>query len=1092
MDITTWSLTHNEGRAYSVSQTESHSALLKQGIFHLREKKYRIALEYFTRYISFNSDSPRGHYFLGIIYNYLNNPEQAEIHFNKSLLANPNDAEVYLGLGLNQLEQGKTENAIKCFEKSLRLNPHHAEAYIALGNVYLQKNSLPEALRNYENALTLQTDHAEALKGVAIVLNRQGRFQESFDMYERILSLNTDKAEIYLCMGNALKAKGDFEAAIGYYHKALSLEPDNPKAHLFIGLIHLLQGKFDPGWNEYEWRWKADPLVKQKDRYTMPLWDGRSLGGKTLLLHSEQGYGDSIHFIRYIRMLKGKGGRVLLEAPESLRRLFEGIPDIHHIITKGDTLPSADFHASLLHLPRIFQTDLHTIPAEIPYLSINQEDIEKWKDRLNNYPGLKVGIVWAGSPHHKKDHLRSLSLPMIQAFLEVPNVTFFSFQVGERADDLKQYDFCKNVQDISPELSDFAETGAVLHSVDLLISVDTSVAHLAGALGRPVWTLLPFIPDWRWLMEREDSPWYPSMRLFRQNNRAEWEPVINRVATELRRLAFGDSSVVPSGSHLYEKEITMENSLRTLCKCCASPVTLLGTVDYSKTCMDHINGKVFPDSDQRVPYYRCRKCGFLFTDLIDDWDQHQIKDRIFNEEYIRADPDFIKRRPEANARLINCLFGKNKEQLFVLDYGGGEGSLAYLLRNAGFKNVDVYDPMYHPDFKIVGKKYHLMLAFEVMEHLSDPHSVFRDVNRFLQDEGVFFFSTLVQPDDIGKIGTDWWYAAPRNGHVSLHSFQSLEILASEFGFQLQSLNRNQHMVYRHLPDFANHLRFGLKGWDESRIQNPEDRYLNRNRKITGIRQCRHGIMLYVKSDMYVGRSLELYGEFSEGETDIFHQLLRTGDIIVEAGANIGAHTVYLANTVGPSGCVIAYEPQRFLHQILCANLAMNELMNVYARQAALGEQIGKISVPVPDYGQTGNFGGISLGRGQGEAVTVETIDSLHLPRLRMIKADVEGMEYQVLKGGMNSIRKHRPLLYVENDRKEKSSELIRLIQKLGYRMWWHLPPLFNPSNYKGNKENVFGNIVSVNLLCIHKESPANIQGLREVKGPDDHWQKKNK
>ena len=257
-------------------------------------------------------------------------------------------------------------------------------------------------------------------------------------------------------------------------------------------------------------------------------------------------------------------------------------------------------------------------------------------------------------------------------------------------------------------------------------------------------------------------------------------------------------------------------------------------------------------------------------------------------------------------------------------------------------------------------------------------------------------------------------------------------------------------------------------------------------KITAIKACRQGMMIYLKKDIYLGRSLDLYGEFSEGEIAVFSQLIRPGDVVVEAGANIGAHTVFFAKAVGDAGMVIAYEPLRFIHQMLCANIALNDLTNVHARHAALGESSGQIAVHTPDYRSESSFGSFSIGSGN-ETVLLETIDSLNLQTLRFIKIDVEGMEANVIRGAVQTIQRLRPILYLENDRHEKSATLIESVLSLNYRLWWHLPPLFNPNNFAGNRENVFGNIVSVNLLCIPKEAATNIDGLREVLSPNDRW-----
>ena len=251
-----------------------------------------------------------------------------------------------------------------------------------------------------------------------------------------------------------------------------------------------------------------------------------------------------------------------------------------------------------------------------------------------------------------------------------------------------------------------------------------------------------------------------------------------------------------------------------------------------------------------------------------------------------------------------------------------------------------------------------------------------------------------------------------------------------------------------------------------------------------LKDCRHGKMLYNINDMYIGRSLDLYGEFSEGEIDIFKQMVRPGQVVVEVGANIGTHTLFLSQQVGPTGIVLAFEPQRIVFQTLCANLALNSVMNVDCRQAALGAEPGEIRVPSIDYRRPGNFGGLSLGEWQqGEIVPLITLDSLQLGRCHLIKIDVEGMEKQVLQGALSTITRFKPLLYVENDRKEKSLELVQYLTNLGYDMYWHAPPLFNANNFAQNPENVFGEIVSLNMLCIHRSIPQKLEGFQKVELP---------
>lgn len=245
--------------------------------------------------------------------------------------------------------------------------------------------------------------------------------------------------------------------------------------------------------------------------------------------------------------------------------------------------------------------------------------------------------------------------------------------------------------------------------------------------------------------------------------------------------------------------------------------------------------------------------------------------------------------------------------------------------------------------------------------------------------------------------------------------------------------------------------------------------------------CRYGQMLYNKNDVYIGRSLDVYGEFSEGEVELFRQVMHAGNVVIEVGANIGAHTLFIAQQVGRSGVVIAFEPQRILFQTMCANLALNSVSNVYTLQQAVGARSGSVVIPPLDYTKENNFGGLALGGYEsGEGVPLATIDGFNFPACSFLKIDVEGMELDVLQGADRLIRQHRPVIYVENDREEKSAALIRHLDSLGYKLYWHRPPYFNPNNFLGNPQNVFGNIISQNMVCIHSSVPHQLNGLEPV------------
>ncbi|WP_407160585.1 glycosyltransferase family 9 protein [Bradyrhizobium sp. STM 3557] len=311
-------------------------------------------------------------------------------------------------------------------------------------------------------------------------------------------------------------------------------------AHVNHSLLLLLSGDLKNGFATY-CRWRG--LVESEHRIIGPEWQGDSFVGRTLLLYSEQGVGDALQFIRYLPMVAAKGGTIVLQVQPALVSLLRGLQGVS-VIRRGAALPRFDLQLPLMHLPHVFGTTLDSIPAEIPYLHADPEKVETWRRAVGDVDALKVGVVWAGSPTHKGDRHRSMSADAILPALIMPGVQLYSLQKEPRAADLPVLARLQsNVIDLAPELGDFADTAAAISALDLVIAVDTSVAHLAGAMGRPTWTMLPYAPDWRWLRDREDTPWYPGMRLFRQQAPQAWSGVIARVSAELAEVATGRRSL---------------------------------------------------------------------------------------------------------------------------------------------------------------------------------------------------------------------------------------------------------------------------------------------------------------------------------------------------------------------------------------------------------------------------------------------------------------------------------------------------------------------------------------------------------------------
>jgi len=435
-----------------------------------------------------------------------------------------------LGVMLCQLKQ--TDAAIAALRRVLELQPNYPEAWGNLAGLLHEQGDSEGAIAGYRKALEIQPGFVEAHQNLSIVLREQGELEGAIAHSSQALALKPNAPEIYYNLGFMLRQAGDIQGAIAHYRTAIKLKPDFVSAHKNLGHALLIQGDFLEGFIENEWRWQQDHW--QRRPFTQPEWDGSDLNGKTILLHAEQGFGDTLQFIRFAPLVKAKGGRVVVECQAPLLRLLQSVEGIDQLISQESPLPDFDVHIPLLSLPRALGTTLENLPAQVPYLHSTVAAAETLSS-----PALKIGIAWMGNPNHRNNHLRSCKLTDFQPLLQVPNTQFFSLQKGDAEQDLNQHPELA-IANLSPHVQDFADTAAWIEQLDLVITVDTSVAHLAGALGKPVWVLLHYAPDWRWMLQRADSPWYPNMRLFRQPKWADWGSVFEAVQGELEALAAGD------------------------------------------------------------------------------------------------------------------------------------------------------------------------------------------------------------------------------------------------------------------------------------------------------------------------------------------------------------------------------------------------------------------------------------------------------------------------------------------------------------------------------------------------------------------------
>jgi len=437
-----------------------------------------------------------------------------------------------LGHALRQL--GRQGEAAASYADAARLQDDLAEAHASLGLTLRLLQRFDEAIISCDKAIALQPGYAETHSHRGDALLELQRYPDAVASYDRVIALRPDVADAHINRATALHGLGRHDEAMAGYAAAIALAPMLPEAHVTRALWRLKLGDFAEGWPEHEWRWRTAQFADSVRNFAQPLWLGDSdPAGKTILLHAEQGLGDTIQFCRYARLVAARGAQVVLEVQPPLVRLMASL-GVGTVVAAGETLPPFDLHCPLMSLPLAFGTTSGDIPAAEAYLAAEPASVAAWRRRLAPLPGLRVGLAWAGNPAATAiDSRRSMALEMLAPLAAVPQVSLVSLQKGEAATHARGFP----VQDYTDELTDFADTAALIAALDLVISVDTAVAHLAGALGKPVWILHRFDSCWRWLLQRSDSPWYPSARLFRQPAPGDWTSVVREVREGLHDVA---------------------------------------------------------------------------------------------------------------------------------------------------------------------------------------------------------------------------------------------------------------------------------------------------------------------------------------------------------------------------------------------------------------------------------------------------------------------------------------------------------------------------------------------------------------------------
>jgi Tfp pilus assembly protein PilF/SAM-dependent methyltransferase len=606
--------------------------------------------------------------------------------------------------GILLRKEERLDEAEACYRQALEAAPHYPDAHHNLGNLELARGRTEAGLEHFRRALALRPDWAEGENRVAAALHALGRFDEAFSHFQR----------------------------------ALALAPDHADIHWDHALALLAAGRYPEGWREYEWRWaRRQPAPRD---FAQPLWQGGDLAGKRILVYVEQGYGDAIQFLRFLPLIKARGGHVILELHEILQPLVDAVLGADQVVTMGGPLPEFDTHISLLSVPAVLAIALDALPAAVPYLRVRPERLAHWRPRLAG-PGLKVAVVWAGNPNVKNDRWRSPRLAPLLPLLDTPGVRFFAVQKGDGSNDLAAAGPLPALTDLGPDLRDFGDTAAILLEMDLVITTDTSVAHLAGALARPTWLMLHAEPDWRWLRDRADSPWYPTARLYRQDTLGDWSGVVAALGRDLRRLAG-----------------IAEPALRQpfpACPLCGSQdETRLATYD----CRGH---KLWhPPLPATLAWMRCRQCGHVHTDgYYTEAGLAALFEKSHAGQVAGGDHDGqrfvwsrVVERVLAHLPDPGRLFDGD---LSWLDVGCGNGGLVLTAAEYGFAATGL-DARRETAERLaalgaqalvgdlmtvaLADRYSVISLADVLEHLPDPRAALARVRAHLADDGLLFVS----------------------------------------------------------------------------------------------------------------------------------------------------------------------------------------------------------------------------------------------------------------------------------------------------------------------------------------------------------------
>ena len=523
---------------------DQFDALHMLGVLAMRDHDFPQAIALIGRALAQDPDFATAQLNMGLACMGANRPQQAAPHFERALALEPQNEQARGGLMAARLSRahalrvaGLHEAALSDYQAALPAFAQDPAGWSGLAQTQEALGQHDAAQESYRRSLALDGNQLAPLVNLAGLLRDAGQTTEAISLSQRAVDLAPDLAEAHMNLGGAHLDAGNLQAARDAFARACALQPDNAEAQWALGWVALLAGDWDQGLPQLEWRWKKDSFTSPRRPFSQPQWLGQiNPTGQTLLLHAEQGLGDTLQFCRYAAALADQGAKVVLEAPGSLVGLMQRLHPSVQVISTGSPLPPFDLHCPLMSLPAAFRARPDALLAPEAYLTADPQRVLTWQTTLGPKAALRVGLVWSGNTAHSNDGLRSMPLSTLVAHLP-PGPSYHSLQKEIRDGDRSTLASHPEIRQHASQLIDFEDTAALIEHMDVVISVDTSVAHLAAAMGKPTWILLPHSPDWRWLMHRSDSPWYPSARLFRQTQRGQWRDPLQAVAAELARLA---------------------------------------------------------------------------------------------------------------------------------------------------------------------------------------------------------------------------------------------------------------------------------------------------------------------------------------------------------------------------------------------------------------------------------------------------------------------------------------------------------------------------------------------------------------------------